>query len=109
MENIFQPVTRAGIGRVAEPVVRCRAGSRITAAGAILEATIAAVHDSHASCAFPRSSYARLLGEGWQAAGARVAMRMETPEPYALTAGQPHGADDQPARRGRNVQAEYQT
>ena len=38
------------------------------------------------SATLRRSGHARLLGEGWDAAGARVAARMETPEPYALTA-----------------------
>jgi short subunit dehydrogenase-like uncharacterized protein len=33
-----------------------------------------------------RSGRARVLGEGWDDAGARVAALMETPEPYALTA-----------------------
>jgi short subunit dehydrogenase-like uncharacterized protein len=38
------------------------------------------------SATLRRSGRARLLGEGWDAAGTRVAALMETPEPYALTA-----------------------
>ncbi|RDC67749.1 saccharopine dehydrogenase, partial [Rhodovulum sp. 12E13] len=38
------------------------------------------------SATLRRSGRARLLGEGWDAAGTRVATLMETPEPYALTA-----------------------
>ncbi|RDC67760.1 saccharopine dehydrogenase [Rhodovulum sp. 12E13] len=38
------------------------------------------------SATLRRSGHARLLGEGWDAAGTRVAALMETPEPYALTA-----------------------
>ena len=69
-----------------------RAVSRMPAPllrSAVVRSLLARLVDRRAhgpSAPLRRSGRARLLGEGWDATGARVAALMETPEPYALTA-----------------------